>query len=80
MALDAETLMKHLAEDHYVETDEIDGDTPLFTSGLINSFAMIDMMEFIESALGRRMPPQDFTVPNMDTVNKILAYVEAQSS
>ena len=80
MAVSADDLMKHFEEDHYVEISEIDGDTPLFSSGLVNSFAMIDTMEFVEKALGRQMNPNDFTVSNMDTVNKIMAYITSQSA
>lgn len=80
MAVTADDLMKHFEEDHYVDIEEIDGDTPLFSSGLINSFAMVDTMEFIEGALGRQMNPNDFTVANMDTVNKIMAYIASQGA
>lgn len=80
MAVTADDLMAHFEDDHYVDITQIDGDTPLFSSGLVNSFAMIDTMEFVEKALGRRMNPSDFTVANMDTVNKIMAYIASQTA
>ena len=75
MPLDADAIKRHFAEEHYVDVDEIDLDTPLFTSGLVNSFAMADVMFFIEEAVGRKLNPMDFTVDRLNSINAILAYV-----
>ena len=41
---------------------------------------MVDIMLFVETAIGKQMNPADFTVDNMDTANRIAAYVNAQAA
>jgi len=57
-------------------------DEPLFSSGLIDSFAMAQVGVFIETEFNLYIPDPDLTVENMDTVeqitDKILAGLAAQ--
>ena len=49
----------------------------LFSTGIIDSFAMIDLIMFLESKIGRRIPPKDITLDNFDRLGDILDYVNA---
>lgn len=55
---------------------------PLFSSGLIDSFAMAQAGVFIETEFNLYIPDPELTVENMDTVDqitdKILAGLAAQ--
>jgi acyl carrier protein len=57
-------------------------DEPLFSSGLIDSFAMAQVGVFIETEFNHYIPDPELTVENMDTVDqitdKILAGLTAQ--
>ena len=57
-------------------------DEPLFSSGLIDSFAMAQVGVFIETEFNLYIPDPELTVENMDTVDlitdKILAGLAAQ--
>lgn len=57
-------------------------DEPLFSSGLIDSFAMAQVGVFIETEFNLYIPDPELTVENMDTVeriaDKILAGLVAQ--
>lgn len=57
-------------------------DEPLFSSGLIDSFAMAQVGVFIETEFDLYIPDPELTVENMDTVeqitDKILAGLAAQ--
>ena len=68
-------LLKNL--DYPLKNDE-----PLFSSGLIDSFAMAQVGVFIETEFDYYIPDPDLTVENMDTVeqitDKILAGLAAQ--
>ncbi len=46
-------------------------DEPLFSSGLIDSFAMAQVGVFIETEFDVYIPDPDLTVENMDTPNQI---------
>jgi acyl carrier protein len=46
-------------------------DEPLFSSGLIDSFAMAQVGVFIETEFNLYIPDPDLTVENMDTANQI---------
>ena len=48
---------------------------PLFSSGLVDSFAMIDLITFLESQGGFRIPPADITLDNFDTLERIVAFM-----
>lgn len=57
-------------------------DEPLFSSGLIDSFAMAQVGVFIETEFDLYIPDPELTVENMDTAeqitDKILAGLAAQ--
>lgn len=57
-------------------------DEPLFSSGLIDSFAMAQVGVFIETEFNHYIPDPDLIVENMDTVeqitDKILAGLAAE--
>ena len=46
-------------------------DEPLFSSGLIDSFAMAQVGVFIETEFNLYIPDPELTVENMDTVKQI---------
>jgi len=46
-------------------------DEPLFSSGLIDSFAMAQVGVYIETEFNLYIPDPDLTVENMDTVELI---------
>ena len=46
-------------------------DEPLFSSGLIDSFAMAQVGVFIETEFNLYIPDPDLTVENMDTMTQI---------
>ncbi len=46
-------------------------DEPLFSSGLIDSFAMAQVGVFIETDFDLYIPDPELTVENMDTVGQI---------
>ena len=74
--VNSDSLLAFLEEDLGVEIDGVDDDTPLFSSQLIDSFALVTLMMFLEKAAGIRIAPADVNLDNMDTVGRMLAYVE----
>ena len=80
MALDRDTIHRYLHEKQGLDPEEFADDTPLFSSGLIDSFSMVDLITFIEDAAGLRVHPVDVTLDNFDSIERILAFVTARSA
>jgi acyl carrier protein len=78
MVLDREHLRRYLHEKQGLEPADFADDTLLFSSGLIDSFSMVDLIIFIEETGGLRVHPTDVTLDNFDSIDRILAFVEAR--
>jgi acyl carrier protein len=78
MALDRENLRRYLHEKQGLEPEDFEDDTLLFSSGLIGSFSMVDLIMFIEDTAGVRVHPVDVTLDNFDSIDRILAFVETR--
>jgi acyl carrier protein len=49
----------------------IDENTPLVSSGLIDSMALVDLLLMLEDVTGMRIPPGKVQPKDMDTVSKM---------
>ena len=79
MTLTAEELLQHMRDHLGVDTAEIDAASPLFSSGMIDSFSLVSLICFIESRCGEPIDPTDITLDNMDSINRILAFINRRS-
>lgn len=61
----------------YLDEDEVDlnEDTPLISSGYIDSFSMVSLLVFLERKFSIKIPPAKATPEAFDSVNKIVALV-----
>lgn len=50
---------------------EVNRETPLISSGLIDSFSLVSLQRFIEKEFGKRVPPPRMRVDSFDTVKQI---------
>jgi acyl carrier protein len=53
-------------------------DESLIKGGLIDSFSLAELAVFIEETFGVHFPDPELTVANMDTLNQIIANIEAK--
>lgn len=69
--------------DHLRETTELNGqtmpDSPLFSSGMLDSVAMLNLIAFIEEASGVEIRAEDVTLDNFDTPARIVRFMGAQA-
>ena len=72
--LTADGLLAFLEDDLGVDIQDVDEDTPLFSSQLVDSFALVTLMMFVEREAGIRIAPADVNLDNMDTIGRMLAY------
>lgn len=65
--------------DEYVEDDddlEVDADTPLITSGIVDSFSMVSLKAFLEKTYSITLPDSEATPEAFNTVSSIVALVK----
>ena len=72
--LTADGLLAFLEDDLGVDIQDVDEDTLLFSSQLVDSFALVTLMMFLEREAGIRIAPADVNLDNMDTIGRMLAY------
>lgn len=54
---------------------DLELDEPIFSSGLLDSFSVIQLMRFLEETFEIRIQVSDVTIADFDTVTKIEALV-----
>ena len=62
-----------------IDIEGISLEDPLFSTGVIASFALVSLMMYLESGTGTRISPADVNLANFDSVSRMLAYVERLS-
>jgi acyl carrier protein len=65
--------------DEYVDEDddvEVKTDTPLISSGLVDSFSMVSLKAFLERKYKIMIPDEEATPQAFDTVDSIAALVK----
>lgn len=72
MALTAESLREFLGSKTRTNMDEVGDDAALFSSGLIDSFVMIDLMNLLQKQTGARIAPDELM--NLDSIRQILEF------
>ena len=70
-------LILNYVKKEYVDDEdvEITYDTPLISSGYVDSFAMVSLLVFLERKFKIKIPPGKATPEAFDSVNKIVALV-----
>ena len=75
-AVTPNSLRRYVCDQLRIELSDLAPDTALFSSGLLDSFAMADLVSHIESNANIMIPPEDFTLNNLDSIDKIVAYLD----
>ena len=55
---------------------EIGFDENLLADGMIDSLGMVRLVAFIEEKMAVAVPPEDFTIENFQTINRICEYLD----
>lgn len=55
-------------------------DTLLFSTGLLDSFHLVELVSFIESAAGIKIKPMEVNLHNLDSVEKILDFISRKTA
>ena len=76
MSLSQDKLTRYIRRELSID-QPVEGDSELFSTGMLDSVAMIGLIAFVEEHAGIRVQPGDVTLDNFDTVDAILAYVSS---
>lgn len=78
MALTTQKLVDYLKDTLNLD-DSIDAETELFSSGMLDSVAMMSVIGFVEETARIEVHPADVTLENFDTPQRIVQLAENQS-
>jgi len=68
-------MLEYISDNFDVDVDDIDDDTPLFSSTLLDSFGLIDLVSYIEQEAMLKVETLDMHLENFDAIEKIQAFV-----
>jgi acyl carrier protein len=72
----AEKLKMFIATRYLPAGSRLTDDAPLLTSGIIDSFGLVDLSHFLEDTFDVTVPDVDLTPDRMNTVRMIVAHLE----
>jgi acyl carrier protein len=73
--MNSESLKTYLGERMGLDKATLADETPLFSSNLLDSFSMVDLIMFIEKESAVRLDPTDVSLDNLDSIERILRFV-----
>ena len=71
-----QSVADYLQEQFNLDVGQLGVETPLLSSGLIDSFGMVDLLLHIETLAERQVDPGDVTLENLDSVARIAAFID----
>ena len=74
MLITRDLLLEYLADNYSLDVQEIDDTTELFSSGLLDSFSVADLLIFLEENGNFVVEPYEVVLDNIDSVSKILTF------
>ena len=75
MSVSQQEILGFMQAELGIETATLDPSAPLFSSGVIDSFSLVTLITFIEKKCGFSVEPIDVTLENLDSVERIEAFV-----
>lgn len=72
-----EQIKKFLREKFFLNlTEEFDDDQSLLESGAVDSLGILEIVSFLEDQFQLEVQDEELTSANLDSINKIAAFVE----
>jgi acyl carrier protein len=72
------TLLAYI-EDNF-DVEGIGDDTPLFSSNLLDSFSMVELVTFVEREMNIRIGAMDIHLDNLDSVERIVVFIQQRTA
>ena len=75
-----DVVLEYVIDEYGSEDAQITFDTPLISSGLVDSFSMVSLKRFLEMKYKISIPDEDASPEAFDSVNKIADLVKRFTS
>ena len=72
-------IVSFIVENFGLDVDDVEGESGLFSSGILDSFNMVDLVAFVESEAGIKFGMLDLNLENLDSVERIVSYVKTKA-
>lgn len=74
---DVDTLLDYVLTNHHIggSADEVPLDRSLLEAGIIDSFDLIELIEFIESNWQIQIPDEEITRENMGSIHRMASFI-----
>lgn len=78
MAEMQDVVLEYIVDEYIDEDDDIEvgPDSPLISSGIVDSFSMVSLKVFLEKKYGIKIPDDEASPEAFDTVTKIVELVK----
>ena len=80
MGVSRNELRAYLRDELSVDTDNFKDTDLLFSNGFLDSFAVADLLVFLEEVGGFVVEPEEVVLENLDSIEWILDLVERKNS
>jgi acyl carrier protein len=75
-----DVILEYIRNEYLDEDDdddvELDADTPLISSGIVDSFSMVSLKRFLEKQYDVSLPDEEASAEAFDSVRSIIALVK----
>lgn len=73
-------IIQFIVEDlHQGRTDlDISPEDDLLMAGLLESLGVLQLVQFLENTFDLKIPPQDMTIENFQTVEAMVTYIKSK--
>jgi acyl carrier protein len=78
MNITSEKIFAYLRDRAGLDTSSITAETSFFTTSLLDSASLVDLIVFVESEIGVRIEPEEVVIENFDSVAQILRFAAAK--
>lgn len=73
---DLKKTLRHVLVSRFGVKAALDDDAELFSSGLIDSLSVMDLVCFVEGEIDCAIPPTEIRLDNFNSVNRIVRFAE----
>ncbi|MGH1486936.1 MAG: acyl carrier protein [Cellvibrionaceae bacterium] len=77
MADAIEKVRDYISQNLGIDLNKVSNDDPLFSSGVIDSFALIELLAFLENDLGVEIDIADIDIDQLDTIDGLAKMADA---
>lgn len=78
MTLSKQAIYDYFVSNFYIDSSEISDETLLFTTGVIDSFKMIEFIVFLEQSCNIKIQPGEITLDNLDSIERVMKFIEGK--